>query len=123
MTSVYNGRIDAANKTDGRNFGIVWDGSLFTIDSWVILAGSENLEQAYTFLDYVGKPEVQARLPAKIAYGVPAKGVNALVDPERVKDLPTADENIANAREISTSFWLENVDRLTERFNKWAAVN
>jgi putative spermidine/putrescine transport system substrate-binding protein len=123
MTSVYNGRIDAANKTDGRNFGIVWDGSLFTIDSWVILAGSENLEQAYTFLDYVGKPEVQARLPAKIAYGVPAKGVNALIDAERVKDLPTADENIANAREISTSFWLENVDRLTERFNKWAAVN
>ncbi len=32
MTSVYNGRIDAANKSDGRNFGIVWPGSLFTLD-------------------------------------------------------------------------------------------
>jgi putative spermidine/putrescine transport system substrate-binding protein len=123
MTSVYNGRIDAANHNDGRHFGIVWDGSLFTIDSWVILAGSENLTDAYKFLDYVGKPEVEARLPVEIAYGVPAKGANALIDPARVKDLPTADENIANAREISTEFWLENVDRLTERFNKWAAVN
>ncbi len=123
MTSVYNGRIDAANRNDGRNFGIVWDGSLYTLDSWVILAGSENIDSAYTFLDYVGKPEVQAKLPVEIAYGVPAKGVNALIDPERLKDLPTADENIAHAEEISTEFWLENVDRLTERFNKWAAVN
>ncbi|MCF8481255.1 MAG: ABC transporter substrate-binding protein [Rhodospirillum sp.] len=123
MTSVYNGRVDAANRNDGRNFGIVWDGSLFTIDSWVILAGSENMADAYKFLDYVGKPEVEARLPVEIAYGVPAKGANALIDPARVKDLPTADENIANAREISTEFWLENIDRLTERFNKWAAVN
>jgi putative spermidine/putrescine transport system substrate-binding protein len=23
--------------------------------------------------------------------------------------------------EINVAFWLENIDRLTERFNKWAA--
>jgi putative spermidine/putrescine transport system substrate-binding protein len=25
-----------------------------------------------------------------------------------------------NAVEINVTFWLENIDRLTERFNKWA---
>jgi putative spermidine/putrescine transport system substrate-binding protein len=25
-----------------------------------------------------------------------------------------------NAVEINVAFWLENIDRLTERFNKWA---
>src|SRR5690606_18582457 len=29
MTSSYNGRIDAANKNDQRNFGIQWNGALF----------------------------------------------------------------------------------------------
>ena len=26
----------------------------------------------------------------------------------------------ARAVEINVAFWLENIDRLTERFNKWA---
>jgi putative spermidine/putrescine transport system substrate-binding protein len=121
MTSVYNGRIDAANHNDGRNFGIVWNGSLFTIDSWVVLKGSPKLDDAYKFLAYVGQPEVQAKLPEAIAYGVTAKGANALIDPKRLADLPTADANMANAAEISTTFWLENSDRLSQRFNAWAA--
>lgn len=121
MTSVYNGRIDAANRNDGRHFGIVWDGSIYTLDSWVILAGTPNLDASYKFLDFVGKPENQAKLPEAIAYGVTAKGANALIDPERLKDLPTADENMANATNLSTAFWQENLDRLSERFNAWAA--
>ncbi|CCG08506.1 ABC transporter substrate-binding protein [Pararhodospirillum photometricum] len=122
MTSIYNGRVDAANRESGRNFGIVWDGSLFTLDSWVILKGSPNAEQAYKFLEYVGRAPVQAGLPQAIAYGVTNKGANALIPPARVADLPTAEANMANAVEISSAFWLENIDRLTERFNKWASV-
>lgn len=122
MTSVYNGRIDAANKDDGRNFGIQWDGALYTLDSWVILAGSPNAEQAYKFLDFVGKAEQQKKLPMAIAYGVPNKQAIAEIPEERAKDLPTYGPNMANAVRISDAFWLENIDRLTERFNKWAAT-
>jgi len=122
MTSVYNGRVDAANIKDHRNFGIVWDGSLFTIDSWVILKGTPNKDAAYKFLDFVGKADNQAKLPTYIAYGVTNVDANAKIDQARLKDLPTAKENIANAVQINTEFWLENGDRLTERFNKWAAA-
>jgi len=52
MTSVYNGRIDTANKNEKKNFGMVWDGALFTLDSWVILKGSPNKDAAYKFLDF-----------------------------------------------------------------------
>ena len=45
MTSVYNGRIDAANKNEKKNFGMVWDGALYTLDSWVILKGSPNKDE------------------------------------------------------------------------------
>jgi putative spermidine/putrescine transport system substrate-binding protein len=121
LTSVYNGRIDAANRNDRRNFGIQWNGSLYTVDSWVILKGSPNVAAAYRFLEFVGKPENQAKLPVHIAYGVTNKAATPLIDPKRLPDLPTAPENLKNAIEIDAQFWLENLDRLTERFNKWAA--
>ncbi|AWK88878.1 ABC transporter substrate-binding protein [Azospirillum thermophilum] len=121
MTSVYNGRIDAANKTEKKNFGMVWNGALFTIDSWVILKGSPNAEAAYKFLDFVGKAENQAKLSENIAYGTSNKNAPAKIAPAILADLPTAPANMKNAVEIDTNFWLENIDRLTERFNKWAA--
>jgi len=121
MTSVYNGRIDAANKSEKKNFGIAWDGALFTLDSWVILKGSPNKEAAYKFLDFVGKAENQKNLPVHIAYGVTNKQATPLIDKAVLANLPTAPENMANAIEISDAFWLENLDRLNERFNKWVA--
>lgn len=120
MSSIYNGRIDAANK-DGQNFGTVWDGSLFTIDSWVVLAGSPNMDDAYKFLAFASEAEHQAKLPMTIAYGVPHKDAKDSIPADRLKDLPTAPENMANAIQISDEFWLENIDRLTQRFNTWAA--
>lgn len=123
MTSAYNGRIDAANLNDRRNFGIVWNGALFTIDSWVILKGSPNVESAYKYLDFVGKPEAQAKLTPAIAYGPTAAGAAKFIDPKRLPDMPTAPDNMKNIVTIDPAFWLENIDRLNDRFNKWAAAN
>ena len=122
FTSVYNGRIDAANRNDKRNFGIVWNQSLFTIDSWVILKGSPNTENAYKLIDFMGRAENQSKLPLKIAYGVTNKDANKDIPPERLKDLPTSEENFRGTIEVSSEFWLENIDRLNERFSKWAAT-
>ncbi|MGH6946393.1 MAG: ABC transporter substrate-binding protein [Kiloniellales bacterium] len=123
LTSAYNGRIDAANMNDRRNFGIQWNGSLFTLDSWVILKTSPNVEAAYQFLDFAGKPENQAKLPEAIAYGVTNKEATKMIDPKRLMDLPTAPDNMEAAIHISDAFWIENIDRLNERFNNWAATN
>jgi putative spermidine/putrescine transport system substrate-binding protein len=122
MTSAYNGRIDAANRNDRRNFGIVWNGALFTVDSWVILKGSPHMDAAYKFLDFVGQPQNQAKLPQYIAYGVTNKNATPLIDPKYLPELPTAPQNMTNVELISPDFWLENLDKLTERFNAWAAT-
>lgn len=121
MTSAYNGRISAANEKDNKNFKIVWDGSLFTIDSWIVLKGSTNKEAALQFLSFVGAPENQKLLPNYIAYGVTNKSAMSLIDPKVLPNLPTAPQNMAKAVEIDAPFWLENIDKLNERFNKWAA--
>jgi putative spermidine/putrescine transport system substrate-binding protein len=122
MTSAYNGRIDAANRNDKRNFGLVWNGSLYTIDSWVILKDSPHMTDAYRFLDFAGEAENQARLPQFIAYGVTNKAAGDKIDPKRLAELPTDPNNMKNVELVSAEFWLENLDKLTERFNKWAAT-
>jgi putative spermidine/putrescine transport system substrate-binding protein len=46
MTSAYNARVTAANKSDNRDFRIVWPGGVYAVDSWVILRGSPNKAEA-----------------------------------------------------------------------------
>lgn len=121
MVSAYNGRIGAANKTDKKNFAIVWNNSLYTIDSWVIMKGSPNKAQAESYIAYVSKPENQAKLPPLIPYGVTHKGANAAIDKAVLPQLPTAPENIASALYIDEPFWVENIDKLNQRFNAWVA--
>lgn len=121
MTSAYNGRIDAANKNDKKNFGIVWTNSLYTIDSWVIMKGSPNKAQAEQYLEFVSDPQNQKNLPTKIAYGVTAKAATPMIDKAILSNLPTAPENIATAIYIDEPFWVENLDKLNQRFNAWVA--
>ena len=121
MTNAYNGRISAANKEEGRNFKVVWPQSIYAVDSWVILANSPHKEAGFDFIKFASQPEHQSNLPLAIAYGVTHKDAAAKIDPEVLKDLPTAPENLEGAIELDTEFWVENVEPLVERFNAWAA--
>jgi putative spermidine/putrescine transport system substrate-binding protein len=121
MTSAYNGRVSAANKTDKKNFKIGWTNSLFTIDSWVIMKGTPNKAQAEQYIAFVSMPENQKNLPPKIPYGVTAKAATAMIDKAVLDELPTAPQNIESAIQISDAYWLENIDKLNQRFNAWVA--
>jgi len=117
----YNGRIAAANTNDGRDFGIAWNQNLYTLDSWVIMRGSPNRQKALDFLRFAGQPQVQAGLPQRIRYGVTARGANALIPREVLAELPTAPQNAEAALQIDDKFWLDNLDRLNQRFNAWVS--
>ena len=119
MSSAYNGRIDAANRQDGQNFAISWPGNLYTLDSWVIMKGTPNRDRALQFLNFAGQPGIQAELPPKIPYGVTAKGANDHIAPAVLANLPTTPEHMEGALRIDDQFWLDNLDRLSQRFNNW----
>jgi putative spermidine/putrescine transport system substrate-binding protein len=121
MTSAYNGRISAANQGEGRNFKVVWPQSIYAVDSWVILRGSPNKDAALQFIAFASQPEHQSNLPKAIAYGVTNKAAADQIDKAILADLPTAPENLAGAIELDTEYWVENIDRLMERFTAWAA--
>ena len=121
MVSAYNGRIAAANKTDKKNFRMSWNGSLYTVDSWVIMKGSPNKAQAEQFLAFASDPANQKNLPTQIPYGVTHNAATALVDKAVLPDLPTNPANLKVSLYLSDKFWLENLDKLNQRFNAWLA--
>lgn len=121
MTSAYNGRISGINRSEGKKFGFVFPGSVYAIDSWVILKDSPNKEAAMDFIAYSSKAENQAKLPEFIAYGLPNLGATTLVPEQFQKELPTTEENLQGAVALDVDFWTDNSEELTQRFNAWLA--
>ena len=89
---------------------------------WVIMKGSRTRRSAEKFLVFVNDPQNQKNLPPKIAYGVTAKAATALIDPKVLRE-PALRRRRTSRRSlyISDKFWLENLDKLNQRFNAWVA--
>ncbi|KQQ80846.1 ABC transporter substrate-binding protein [Aureimonas sp. Leaf324] len=121
MTSAYNGRLAGINKSEGKNFQIVWPGSIYAVDSWVVLKGSPNKDAAFDFIAFASQPENQSKLPDYIAYGLPNKAAGEMLKPEVAAQLPTAPANLDVAIPLDTDFWVDNIEALNTRFNAWVA--
>ncbi len=121
MTTAYNGRIAGINKTEGKNFKVVWPGSIYAIDSWVVLRNSPNKQDAMDFIAFASAPENQSKLPEYVAYGLPQKEAAAAVPANLAADLPTAEANLVDAVPLDGAFWVDNIEELTSRFNAWLA--
>lgn len=122
MTSAYNGRVTAANEAEGKNFQIAWGaGFVYQVDSWVILANSDKQAEALEFIAFASDPGNQKNLPPHIPYGPTHKDAAALVDPEVQANIPTAPANLETGLFFADNFWVDNVERLNERFTAWAA--
>jgi putative spermidine/putrescine transport system substrate-binding protein len=119
MTSAYNARIAAANKSDNRDFKIVWPGGVYAVDSWVILRDSPNKASGMDLIAFMSDPNNQKNLPPKVPYGVTNKAATALIDPAVLPNMPTEPGNLAAGLELNTEFWVANIERMTERFNAW----
>ena len=121
MTTAYNGRLTALNRTEGTDLKVVWPGSIYAIDSWVVLAGSPNKDAAFKFLSFVNEPARQALLPKYIAYGLPVIAANDLLTDAERAELPTAPQNLEGAIAINGNFWVDNIETLSARFDAWLA--
>ncbi len=122
MTTAYNGRVTAANQSEGRNFQIAWQaGYVYQLDSWVILANSDKQDEAMEFLQFWSDPARQALLPPYIPYGPTHVEAAAQVDPAVLPDIPSAPENLPHGLFFDQAFWVDNVEALNERFTAWAA--
>ena len=125
LSIAYNGRIANAQK-EGKNLQMIWDNTIFAIDSWAIVKGAPNQDTAYDFIRYTTDPQRQADFTRAYAYGPTHKAGVAMVDPDRAKSLPAGD-NLATAlfggSQEGLDFWVDYQEELTERWNRWVAQN
>ncbi|WP_044874663.1 ABC transporter substrate-binding protein [Pseudomonas sp. LFM046] len=121
MTSSYNGRVTNAVKQDHKPFGLVWNQSLQTMDSWVILANSPNVDKAYGLLKVMGTPEQQKLWPALQPTGITSvKGI-AELDSAVLADMPGAPQNSSNVLVLNDRFWVDRIDELNAKWTAWSA--
>lgn len=120
MSSSYHSRLVNAIRKDNLPLGIVWNESLTTTDSWVILSTTPNAEQAYGMLKFMTNPDIQAELSSFQPIGVTVKSAVDKVEPTTAPYLPTFPDNMKNVLTLNAAFWIDNIDTLTERWTAWA---
>ena len=120
LTTVYNGRIDAAQR-EGKNLGITWTGGIYDLDFWVIPKGTKNRDAAYKFIATATSANAQADYAKLISYGpTNTKGL-AQLDAKVLSQLPTSPANAKTALHFNVGFWADQGEALEKRFAAWAA--
>ena len=120
MSTAYNGRIDSAQR-EGKNLKVVWAGSIYDLDYWVIPKGSPNKAAAEKFIAYASSPEAQKNYAQKIAYGPINNNALKMLDAKTLADLPTSAKNSKDAVANNLKFWTDHAEDLEQRFTAWAA--
>lgn len=125
MTTAYNGRIFAAAMNEGKPFQIVWDGQIYENEMFVVPKGAPNKDEAMQFVAFATSTEGLRASAQQISYGPARKSSMAteiiFKDGKTVMapHLPTAPENMGNALETSSEFWVDHDAELNERFQAW----
>ena len=119
MTTVYNGRIDAANR-EGKNLKISWTGGIYDLDYWVIPKGGPNKEASLKFIAFASTADAQAEYAKNIAYGPTNHKALAKLDAKVLDNLPTSPVNSKDALQFDLKFWADQGEALEKRFASWA---
>lgn len=121
MTTVYNGRIDAANR-EGKNLKISWTGGIYDLDYWVIPKGAPNRDASLKFISFASTPDAQAEYARNIAYGPTNTKALTKLDAKVLADLPTSPANSKDALQFNLKFWADQGESLEKRFASWATT-
>jgi putative spermidine/putrescine transport system substrate-binding protein len=121
MSAAPNGNVVAAARAGGRSFGMQWTGAITAFDWWAIPRNSPDGRDAQQFLYLVGLPALQARMLAEAGAPGFAKGVADFASPAAAAASPLLPANLSAGLTTDESFWHDNQEKLSARFNTWLA--
>ena len=121
LSSADNVSVTLANRDHHRHFGLQWSGSLYSVQSWIIMKGSPKSAEALRLLAFAGDAARQAVFASAVPYGPVAKGATDQLAPDVLAVCPTAPGNMQAALHLDEQFWRDNGDRLNQRFEAWLA--
>jgi spermidine/putrescine transport system substrate-binding protein len=89
------------------------EGSLYWLDTWVLIADAPNPNAAYAFLNFIHEPEIQAEETNFTGYGSPSDEAKKYIDPEVLSDpaiFPPAEVMASLEGAIDTSSNQQRID-------------
>jgi putative spermidine/putrescine transport system substrate-binding protein len=119
MTSAPSGQIATMAGHEHKNFGLQFTGSLFELQSWAVMKGSQSLRTAQQFLYFTGMLAVELHLLQHSGNGGLAKGLNDGLTSELAAVSPSNPANMAAALRADAGFWHDNLAKLRQRFDGW----
>lgn len=110
----------AQDATDsGTPMTISWEGGFWNVDSWCIMKGNPKADLVREFIKFASSAKAQAGFPAYVANGPVNPKALPLIDPARLKLLPTYEANISKMVHVDIPWWTANQSAVVERFNTW----
>ncbi|MEE4216518.1 MAG: extracellular solute-binding protein [Xanthomonadales bacterium] len=80
---IWNGEVVMAQEEDDAIRYVYPDeGAVFWVDSYVIPAGAENVDEAHRFIDFMMRPEIAQACVEYVGYATPNKAALELLDEE-----------------------------------------
>ncbi|PPK50201.1 extracellular solute-binding protein [Marinobacter persicus] len=125
MATGYNGRFFHARVMEGAPISVIWDGQLIGFNSWTILRGTDQAEQAARFIAFATRAENMAAQASLISYGPARKsaqqrvGLHTDVGVPMMPYMPTAAAHMERAV-IRDHRWYSQTGELREQwFREW----
>lgn len=115
MALGWNGRFQSGID-DGLDIAMAWDESVAQAGYFMIPTGAKNQDAAVRFLNYVVRPDVQARLSEWIAYGPITPASIPYIEEERASRLPSTPERVASALFMDVAWWAERATEVSEAY-------
>ncbi|MBD0417439.1 ABC transporter substrate-binding protein [Oryzicola mucosus] len=122
MSVTYDNGIRFFNKTQGTNFGLVRSNTITHVNYWALVEGSKNVDNAYAFLNYAAKPEVQAAVTNGLAISTPNRKAMDFVQSDLKPFLTSNPNNLKESLKLDPQFWVDNYDALSQRFDAWVSA-
>ena len=102
-----SGRLNAMIDK-GAPLQIVWNGGRVEGDMWVVLRGTQNLDNVMRFLAFAGSPKPQAELARLIGYAPSNPRAYEYLEASAAKKLPTFPDNLNQTVLKDDGWWIPN---------------
>jgi putative spermidine/putrescine transport system substrate-binding protein len=118
LAAAWNGRVIAA-KREGAPENIEYNQALLLADSWAVPKGTPNKELAMKFINFAVQKKQQAEFSKLIPYAPVNEDALEMLDQKTLAQLGQVGKNAENQVVVNLEWWVENFDRVNERFQKW----
>lgn len=117
MGSAWNTRAWQLGVTS--DIGTQWNGGMLSADMWVVPKGAPNKDVAMDFINFATRAIPSANFSRLVPFGPVNLEAPPLLDPERLKEMPSAPENFGVQFVQNWVWWADNIEAVTQRFEDW----